>query len=149
MTTQGRKSISAAPVPPDRDYTTVFEGHHRGLRSHIQGIAEATIGAPPEAPSDRRQWRADALAALAQLRNFAEVHFADEEKLMEDVAYPGTGRHAEEHRSFLADLERLQEIIDAADLLDRETMERLATWWERHSTDFDADLASFLCRGGI
>jgi hemerythrin len=46
-------------------------------------------------------------AMLAFLGEYVEVHFATEERFMQEVAYPGLERHRGEHERFVADLRAL------------------------------------------
>lgn len=144
---------STAPRPDiiAGEMATFFEGHHRGLRAHLTRLASATAQPLVSGAESRAQWKVEVMAGVAALRGFAEMHFADEEKLMEDVAYPGAADHAREHRAFLAWLERIDALIetDGARLREEATAQALVTWWETHATDHDASLADFLCRGGV
>ncbi|MGC2857730.1 bacteriohemerythrin [Novispirillum sp. DQ9] len=130
----------------------IFEGHHRGVGAHIERIGLAIEAL--RVPAGRRPEPAQVnrlLCGLADLRSFAEVHFAHEEKLMEDVQYPQRARHAGRHRAFLSWMDRLETVS-------RESPQRLfasgpatvlAGWWEAHAHGQDRALTEFLCRGGI
>ena len=146
------QGIPTEPPPPSaaRDLDTFFEGHHKGLKAHLLRLAEATDQPVPRDSAAREQWQADILDSLSGLRGFAELHFAEEEKLMEDVSYPGTSNHMREHRAFIQYLDDLQSLVaDGAPNVQEMPGGVLAQWWDRHSTEFDSALAAFLCRGGI
>ena len=54
---------------------------------------------------------------LAELKNYTEIHFSDEENLMEEIGYPGLEAQRMAHESFVEklvtiDLEELDEIDD-------------------------------------
>lgn len=145
--TGSRNNHTGSP-PSDSD---LFEGHHRGLRGHIRTLTAATSQPPPATPDDRALWAAEITASLRDLRNFAEVHFAEEEKLMEDVEFPSHQEHARQHQDFMLWLDRLDALLaqDAAQLHRDAIGPTLGNWWETHAVQFDAQLSAFLCRGGI
>lgn len=128
-------SAAEAPSP------LLFEGHHRGLRDRLIVLKTAVTGGRHRA----------ALDALVGIRGFAEVHFADEEKLMDDVGFPSRDLHGAHHREFLewmGTVER-QAGRDLAHLGDVRVLGGLTTWWDDHARRHDRELADFLCRGGI
>lgn len=129
----------------------MFEGHHKGIGARIEriGLAAELLRGPvrradPEAIDRLR-------SGLADLRGYAEVHFAQEEKLMEDVLYPQRDRHVARHHAFLSWMDRL----DAASRDEPHRLHAsgpatvLAGWWEAHARGQDRALTEFLCRGGI
>lgn len=143
------------PAPaPIRAHAAIvlFEGHHRGLSRHIEGIA-AALTACLAGP----RWGLDDDAVeglrshMRDLRRFAEQHFAAEEKLMADVFYPEWEAHRERHRAFLVWLSQLESVAeeDPRRLRSAGTAAMLAGWWEAHASGPDRDLTDFLCRGGF
>jgi len=84
------------------------------------------------------------LAALAQ--GVAD-HFANEEALMRRHGYPGRQRHEEAHRSFVADVERLEGELSRAGLTPafrRWATTRLPEWFRFHVLAHDVALGKFL-----
>lgn len=129
-----------------QDPSLLFEGHHRGLREHISQLHRSVSQDHPDIPAIH--------AALGAIKSFAESHFADEEKLMGDVAYPGRSEHEREHSDFLTYIRRLNDAMATATpySLPPGTLalaQSLAEWWETHAQHYDRGLVDFLCRGGI
>lgn len=119
----------------------LFEGHHRTLRDRIIRLSDAMT-------ADRH---AATLDALTGIRGFAEVHFAEEEKLMDDVGFPARSLHGAHHREFLdwmADVE-VRAVHGLTHLAGDRILGRLTLWWDQHARHHDRALADFLCRGGI
>lgn len=129
----------------------MFEGHHKGVDPLIEriGLAAEDLRGPA------RHGHVDAVerlrSALTELQSYAEVHFAQEEKLMEDVLYPQRDHHVARHRAFLSWMDRVQAVVQGAPYRLRATSPGvvLAGWWEAHARGQDRALTEFLCRGGI
>lgn len=122
----------------------LFEGHHKGLRVLICALQDSLV-------SSRSEGIAVSAGLLRDLRAYAEQHFAEEEKLMDDVAFPLRPLHVEAHRHFLrwvATLESQAQAIPSG-LIPETVSEDLAIWWEEHFFHYDRLLADFLCRGGV
>lgn len=144
----GSDDFSAAGRPPD---LVLFEGHHRGLQKHLIRLLRATRDPMPKPTEARAFWRVEIVSSLAALRNFAEFHFADEEKLMGDVGFPGLADHAREHQAYLTWMSDLDDLLeqDARRLHTESVGESLVAWWDGHAAHYDTMLADFLCRGGV
>ena len=74
-----------------------LDAQHRELFARIDRLLDAML----------RNDRSEAARLLAFLREYAVVHFAAEERLMETSAYPDAQRHVVEHRRFGATLREL------------------------------------------
>lgn len=131
-----------ASEPQTLSIKSFLEGHHRGLRQKIDHLEQSCRTLPAD------QMRiAESLAAL---QVFAETHFADEEKLMDDVHYPHRSNHHQQHRHFLDLIRDLQTTVSQNGLPDgMDIPGHIAAWWEQHSVIHDRALVDFLCRGGI
>ncbi|SIS68476.1 bacteriohemerythrin [Insolitispirillum peregrinum] len=131
-----------ASEPQTLSIKSFLEGHHRGLRQKIDHIAQSCRALPAD-----QMMIAESLAAL---QVFAATHFADEEKLMDDVHYPDRGSHHHQHRHFLDLIRDLQTTVSQDGLSDgMDVPGQIAAWWEQHSVIHDRALVDFLCRGGI
>jgi hemerythrin len=87
---------------------------------------------------------AAALAALHSLLQGTREHFAFEERLMTETAYPRRDEHAAIHADFVADLASLvaEAGRDACSGLVRLWLDsRYASWWRLHVRANDAALA--------
>lgn len=139
-------TLSSQTTPVD-DPAALFEGHHQGLKDHIGRLHRGALQSPPDLE--------EVMAALQTIQAFAEAHFADEEKLMDDVSYTDRSAHGQEHRDFLLYIRRLRE---ATELAAHDASEAsgvaalawsLAEWWESHALNYDRRLVEFMCRGGV
>jgi len=87
---------------------------------------------------------------LRQLREFAENHFAVEEKLMTQTAYPFLAQHRREHERFMARLVELEREFEADSGLDvAKVLVFLRSWLFRHMRQIDKKYSSHLHAGGI
>jgi hemerythrin-like metal-binding protein len=135
--------------PPDESSSDLFEGHHRGLREIIEALT-AAAGACDHAPQSER-CRAALGESLDRLKHFSSLHFAEEEKFMDDISYPERKAHQAQHVTFMAQLGALEsDLMVGQDAQPWSANARqLCQWWENHARDYDRLLADFLCRGGI
>lgn len=125
----------------------LFEGHHRGLREIIDALSSAAQAHDQTLTPQSQQALKD---GLDRLSHFSSLHFAEEEKFMDDIAYPDRKAHGSEHNTFLSQLKSLDRRLAAPDTTPwAPTAADLSTWWENHARDYDRLLADFLCRGGI
>jgi diguanylate cyclase (GGDEF)-like protein/hemerythrin-like metal-binding protein len=131
-----RGSPGGASACMETGHTTI-DAEHRELAAAIDAFAtDVLAGDAAVAPST--------LAALAQ--GVAD-HFADEEALMRLHGYAGRQRHEEAHRSFLADLARLEGELARAGLTPafrRWATTRLPDWFRFHVLAHDVALGKFL-----
>lgn len=136
-----------AQAAPADDPASLFEGHHQGLKEHIGRLHQGALQSPPDMEA--------VTEALHTIQAFAEAHFADEEKLMDDVSYTDRAAHGQEHRDFLLSIRRLRETVEDADGKSSEVPGvaalawSLAQWWESHALNYDRRLVEFMCRGGV
>ncbi len=84
---------------------------------------------------------------MSALVNHTRSHFAYEEKLMTEHAFPGLGKHREEHDRLLQHIEELARRFDDGDLLlSFAVMVDLRAWALVHIEKFDVVLGVFLNR---
>jgi hemerythrin-like metal-binding protein len=126
-----------APSPVRVGLAEMIEGHHRGLKALLLRLEDLTVSFAGRPPGPV------VAAVLADLRYLAEMHFAQEEKLMDDIGYPNFRAHADEHQRFLGMLSRFE-----AEKIGRQTVELSAAWWTKHALYDDRQLTDFLCLGG-
>jgi hemerythrin len=71
--------------------------------------------------------------ALDELEDYTEVHFACEEKLMEERGYSGLAAHRVQHTAFIRQLETLQQRFEKEEpTIGVETLEVLRGWLADH-----------------
>jgi hemerythrin-like metal-binding protein len=109
---------------------------HRGLLDKLNALLMAIASRNPTR----------VLMAFGTLNVEAEAHFACEEVLMRDVAYPGRERHCEEHQRLLRGLSELRCTIGAVDTFSASMgpFVFLERWFVPHLRHDDKELADFL-----
>ena len=117
---------------------------------------------------DEHEALSQALAALVERVNAGKVdevrhslegvirgvasHFAHEEELMAEHAYPQQKRQAEAHAVFLADVRKFQGEFDRTGVTSefrRWAVRRLPDWFRYHILAHDMGLAQFLVKAGV
>ena len=86
------------------------------------------------------------MMAFAALTAEAKAHFAVEEELMREAAYPDLAKHAEHHQRLLQGLAELRLTVSAAQHFPDSVgpLLYLERWLVPHLTHDDKDLADFL-----
>ncbi len=85
--------------------------------------------------------------ALAFMREYAGFHFTTEERLMERYGYPRLEEHRRQHTWFIAETERLANLLRGEGLEAAiETMLFLARWTEEHIKRIDRDYGLWIRR---
>jgi hemerythrin len=89
-----------------------------------------------ENPKSDKALRQKLTGLLQVLYGDIERHFRDEEKMMQEAAYPDYKNHAHEHVMLLAELKNYCNCINNRDEeLDMETLCSLKTWFITHILD--------------
>lgn len=84
---------------------------------------------------------------ISALVNHTRSHFAYEEKLMTEYAFPGLGKHREDHDRLLRHIDELARRFEKGDLLlSFAVMVDLKAWALVHIEKFDIALGLFLNR---
>lgn len=130
-----------------------MDDDHRALAEALNGLAGA-VEPPWRLPvqAAAAQGRRTQLSALRTLHDRAAEHFAREEALMRETAYPRLAEHRSEHRLLLAELTTLlrdQQRQRPGYALERATVRELKLWFLGHLLDMDRQLAHHLRRAGI
>ena len=81
--------------------------------------------------------------AITRLKQFIREHFAQEEKLMRAVGYPGLAEHMAEHAAFRAKLDELQRRSIGQDI-SQETVDFLKAWVTEHISKTDMAYVPYL-----
>jgi len=70
---------------------------------------------------------------LTRFSNALSTHFEHEEGLMAHYRYPDMEDHADEHRTFAAQILKLKQRLDAGAItLPPDAMQTVRTWFDRH-----------------
>ena len=84
---------------------------------------------------------------LDYLKEYTSFHFSAEEKLQEDVSYPGLAEHRKKHEEYKATLEALSSSLKekGADAnTSEEIKESVVDWLFNHIKVFDRSVAEFI-----
>ena len=90
---------------------------------------------------------ATSLEMLDYLKEYTSFHFSAEEKLQEDVSYPGLAEHRKKHEEYKATLEALSSSLKekGADAnTSEEIKESVVDWLFNHIKVFDRSVAEFI-----
>ena len=86
-------------------------------------------------------------ATMEELVRHVEDHFALEERLMEQYAFPARECHVEEHEKVLASVREVHVLVAAGDTgVAVELAEALAGWFPGHSDYMDSALAAWVVK---
>lgn len=119
-----------------------LDEQHREILTELQALIHAI----------RRGCSRDQVGrTLAFLRAHVAEHFAAEEALMREVAYPELERHRAEHDAFVADLAHLEhdhERHGATPVLILRVNDEVTSWLRKHLFESDREVAAFLRQRG-
>ena len=91
--------------------------------------------------------KATAVRTLGYLDEYTDFHFAEEEKLQEDIEYPGIVEHKKKHdelRQVVKDLyEMLEEQEGPTDAFVKSVQKNVADWLVYHIKGFDRSVAEY------
>ena len=119
-------------------------GHDRIDKQHIElfGLFDEFI-----AGSARGEAKETLIALHDRLKEYAEVHFAEEEALMQQAGYPQLAQHKRAHDTFRNRLASIrQQIAEQGPTLMNliETNKALVSWLVNHVKEVDQNFGRFL-----
>jgi hemerythrin-like metal-binding protein len=81
-----------------------------------------------------------------EINDYAQYHFSEETKLMEEYGYPKLEEHKVEHDDFMVkSVEYLFEYLDGkTDELSTEMLDYLTDWWVNHISKVDQEMGEYL-----
>jgi hemerythrin len=86
-------------------------------------------------------------ASMEALARHVEAHFALEERLMEQYAFPARECHVEEHEKVLASVREVRGLVAAGDTdVAVELAQALVGWFPGHSDYMDSALAAWVVK---
>jgi len=90
----------------------------------------------------------EAIKMLEYLADYTEYHFAEEEKLQEEIEYPGREEHKKKHDELRRTAEVLHEMLEeqegpTEDFV-KQVYENVAEWLYYHIRGFDRSVAEFV-----
>ena len=116
--------------------TTIDEQH----KELIDRINKLMILCENEKPAKK-----EAIKMLEYLADYTEYHFAEEEKLQEEIEYPGREEHKKKHDELRRTVEVLHEMLEeqegpTEDFV-KQVYENVAEWLYYHIRGFDRSVA--------
>ncbi|MBO5485898.1 MAG: hemerythrin family protein [Eubacterium sp.] len=116
-----------------------IDEQHKELISKINGLLEAVEGS---------QGQAAAMRTLNFLNDYVIYHFDAEEKLQEEVGYPGLADHKKQHeilKQTVADLtDMLNEEEGASPAFVEQLNKKVIEWLYKHIEGFDRSVAEYI-----
>ena len=89
-----------------------------------------------------------AIKTLEYMADYANFHFAEEEKLQADVAYPGLEEHKEKHAEFRKAVDELHDMLEEEEGPSAEFVEavkkNVVDWVINHIKSFDCSVATYI-----
>jgi hemerythrin len=118
-----------------------IDAEHRKLVALLSDLQHVAIAGKP---------RVTTLDALVALSAYIELHFGDEEHLMQQISYPSFTTHQKVHQRFV---DRVQKFahefrLGRTEFTD-EISEFLAQWIIEHIATYDVAIANFIKTEGI
>lgn len=91
--------------------------------------------------------QAKAVLMLNYLADYTDYHFSEEEKLQEEIGYPGVKEHKEKHLEFKQAIEELHEMLEEeegpSEAFIAALNEKVTEWLYGHIKGFDRSVAEY------
>lgn len=116
----------------------MIDSQHKELIGKINGLLESC-----ELGKDKIA----AVKTLEYLADYTEFHFGEEEKLQEEIEYPGIKEHKAEHAKLFRVVEELHEMLEEqegpTDAFVAQVNENVIQWLYKHIKGFDRSVAEY------
>ena len=93
------------------------------------------------------QGKVKAVNMLDYLLDYTEFHFSAEEKLQEEISYPGLKEHREKHEEFKSAVKELQEMLEEeegpTETFVAQVQKNVVDWLFTHIKGFDRSVAEY------
>ena len=123
--------------------TTIDEQH----KELIDRINKLMILCENEKPAKK-----EAIKMLEYLADYTEYHFAEEEKLQEEIEYPGREEHKKKHDELRRTVEVLHEMLEEqegpTDAFVEAVNKNVINWLYGHIKGFDCSVATYINMNG-
>ncbi|MCX7592090.1 MAG: bacteriohemerythrin [Kiritimatiellae bacterium] len=115
----------------------VIDAQHRQYFARVARLQNACLSCDPDDEIER---------ALDFVTDYAEFHFATEERLMDKHDYPGASGHKRKHEGFRREVAQLRERFKKAgsNQIRLELTGMLVDWLRNHIPTVDAKLVEFI-----
>jgi hemerythrin len=116
------------------------DAQHKGMFALVNELHETMAAGKGKDALDR---------VIASLANYARIHFAAEERLMESCGYPRLSQHQEQHDTFTKKILDFQEAhLTGKIALSVDIMDFLKGWLRQHILGSDKMFSPYVIRRG-
>ena len=116
----------------------MIDSQHKELIDRINMLLESC---------EDGQGKVKAVKMLDYLLDYTEYHFNAEEKLQEELNYPGMEKHKEKHAEFKQAVKELQEMLEEeegpTDAFTAQIQKNVVDWLFEHIKGFDRSVAEY------
>ncbi len=116
-----------------------IDAQHRELIERIAAFVNAC---------EEGDGKMKAIKMLDYLAEYTEFHFAEEEKLQQEVSYPGYAEHRGKHEEFKKTVDMLHEFLEESEgpteAFVEQVKEQVVDWLFKHIEGFDRSVAEYI-----
>ena len=116
----------------------MIDGQHKELIEKINQLLGAC---------ENGGGKVKAIQTLAYLAEYTEFHFGEEEKLQEEIAYPGIKEHKKEHEKLRETVKELHEMLEESEgpteAFVQQVEKNVVKWLYSHIKGFDRSVAEY------
>ena len=116
----------------------MIDGQHKELIEKINQLLSAC---------ENGDGKVKAIQTLAYLSEYTEFHFGEEEKLQEEIDYPGIKEHKKEHEKLRETVKELHEMLEESEgpteAFVQQVEKNVVKWLYNHIKGFDRSVAEY------
>ena len=116
----------------------LIDGQHKELIDRINNLLVET---------ENGSSKVDSVKMLDLLAEYTEYHFGEEEKLQEEIGYPGIKEHKAKHEELRRTVKELYEMLEdqegPTDAFVEQVNRQVVQWLYQHIKGFDRSVAEF------
>ncbi|MGN0342966.1 MAG: bacteriohemerythrin [Roseburia sp.] len=117
----------------------LIDSQHKELIDRIKKFVDSC---------EQRDSKVTAINMLDYLAEYTDFHFSAEEKLQEEVGYPGLEDHKKKHEEFKKSLCSLEEFLEESegptDAFVEQVKKKVVDWLFNHIKTFDRSVAEYI-----
>ena len=117
----------------------MIDGQHRELIAKINKLVDCC---------EQSSGKLEAIKMLDYLSEYTDFHFSAEEKLQEEMSYPGLEEHKKQHAAFVKAVGELHEMLEEeegpTDAFVEAVNKNVIDWLYKHIKGFDCSVASYV-----
>lgn len=117
----------------------LIDSQHKELIGRIKKFVDSC---------EQRDSKVTAINMLDYLAEYTDFHFSAEEKLQEEVGYPGLEDHKKKHEEFKNSLRSLEEFLEESEgpteAFVEQVKKKVVDWLFNHIKTFDRSVAEYI-----